>query len=490
MATAAEDDDLDAKSLMRFITSAADNDSKSAEYGEDASDAIELDSGPHSSMLHASATAGARPMSVRSSNYRVPLTTPAMTLSSASHLSPLSTSPSRRLPEITLDLTSTAPVSDMLSAASPSSSNGGSSAGVTLPSPSPEAKKKSLLMASLAVGLNEVIPTDDDDDGNDISTSDDSAFAKASSNSSSRSPKKFSLGLPQKSSPSPKHSPTHSTSSSPTHASSKLLPISFSGSSASHAALKFDPILSCKDAGGDDAPARGDASSTYRRLLAASRSSLRTAGAAQDLDAFVAPSKLDPLDAETIRGSTYTPSPAAKVSTLPERKSMKLPSSMSLSPTPSSHESTAASQPSPSGSKPSASSPQDKLSPAQPKFRNPFKKAASKRLVADDAGDGEEEQSIDLVSDATHVSASRTHASTGATESTAPMDELAYLSFSPRPSASSGSSSAMSLGTKALALRELPSLSLASDAKDASGKRQKKPNDKHVGGVLGQTQAK
>lgn len=464
-------------------------------------DAIDLDcldwsgsSGPPSSMLQvpaasspASSPNSKQPPSLRASNYRA--------FQSSGSLQPTSgSSSSRKLPEIALDLSSSsasasAGSSPPTGASSASNGHFGTNGGVSLPSPSSssqqsEAKKKPFLMASLAIGLNEVIPTNNDDDTDNEDDHDRVAIQPKAS--PGRSPKKFQLGLPQK-------SPSYALALSPKSASptggngSKLMPISFGcgsggngGSGNSHALLKFDPIMG--GVGGSsksidlEAGAKAqhvDPPSSYRKTIA-SRSPLRDrsilgntgenndfmaappkSGASSASFSSLSPSKLDPLDTESIRGSSLTPSGGTSSAFSSERKSMKLPSSSS---SPSSSEKTQPKQKQSESKAVSASATSpDKPAAAQPKFRNPFKKNVISTGALEDKskkGTSAQDDDIDLLGDAHHSSMAQAPVT-----ALTPMDEFNYLSFSPRPGGNSGKQAA----------RDLPSLSLSSDAKDSGG---------------------
>lgn len=484
---------------MAALSSAQDE--KSAMHFVD--DAIDLgcldwggSSGPPSSILQipavsspgsppSSSSSPKQSLSLRVNNYRTSQSSGSLT--SGSLVS--GSSANRKLPEIAFDfsstLSSTSSGSFPPTGASSSSGHFGVNGGVSLPSPSSSSSqlfesKKPFLMASLAIGLNEVIPGNDDDDGNDDDHDRGTIQPKASPG---RSPKKFQLGLSQKSpsyalAPSPKNS-------SPTGGNgSKLLSISLGGGSGgsggnSHAMLKFDPIM-----GGGGGSSRNldqdtgaksrhsDPPCNYRKTIA-SRSPLRDRlilGNSGDSSDFMAvppksnasfasssPSKLDPLETESTRGSSLAPTSGTSSSAFSsERKSMKLPSSSSSSPLHSS-EKAQPEQKQPDSkattTTTAVTASPDKPSAAQPKFRISFKNPTATGALGDKSqkGTSAQDDDIDLLGDAHHSSMAQVPV-----PPLTPMDEFNYLSFSPRPGVNSGKQTA----------RDLPSLSLSSDAKD------------------------
>ncbi|GAB9470419.1 hypothetical protein Gpo141_00007664 [Globisporangium polare] len=482
----------DEKSAMNFVDDAIDLDC--LDWGGS--------SGPPTSILQAPAAAtsspGSPPLSssspskqapsLRANNYRAFQSSGSLAPGSLVPGSSSGSPSSRKLPEIALDLSSSLPSgSSPPTGMSSSSGHFGVSGGVSLPSPSSsssshqsEPKKKPFLMASLAIGLNEVIPGNDEEDDND----DDQGPIQPNA-SPGRSPKKFQLGLSQKSptyalAPSPKNGGTPTGGNG-----SKLMPISLGGGSGgsgggggnSHAMLKFDPIM-----GGGGGSSRNldleagaksqhaDPPCSYRKTIA-SRSPLRDRSILEnvsDSSDFMAgaspkssassfssslPSKLDPLETESIRGSTLASSSGTSSSAFPsERKSMKLPSSSS-SPLQHSPEKAQQSEQKQSDSKTTTTASPDKPPAAQPKFRNLFKKnpTTTGGALGDKSQKGTpaQDDDIDLLGDAHHSSMAQ-----GPVPALTPMDEFNYLSFSPR---SGGKQTA----------RDLPSLSLSSDAKDS-----------------------
>ncbi|TYZ57099.1 hypothetical protein PybrP1_010868 [[Pythium] brassicae (nom. inval.)] len=432
--------------------------------------------GPTAAILHGPQTSPAsdRPPT-RSGNYRAGFTGADSSIpgrgsqiGAVASAAPLSSTPSRRLPGISLDVS---PATPGLPPTGNSSFSGG---GVTLPSasapsspsPSPEAKKsKSFVMASLAIGLNEVVQINDaGDDENGLR-----AQAKTGGGDA-RSPKKYQLGLPQRSA-SPSHtspkstSPSTSSQSSPTNPSGKLVPIGRAAAGGTSRSLMFDSIVSGGSKGTEDTSgSRMDTSPNYRRTVA-SRSPLRDRlaqsngsgdAAADGSEVHTAPSKLDPLDTESVRCSSLTSSTTA-TSAAPtsaaasERKSVRLPPSSRLD------------KPQPQDSKAASSSPEK-----QTMFRNPFKKSSGAQDAKRDkksrgAGDGEgDDQGTDLGGHT--LSSTSPGGSDGGSVAPAltPLDELSYLSFSPRPTGASALF--VATGSKQ---RDLPSLSLSPGAKDS-----------------------
>lgn len=451
-------DELDERILMNFVEGERE-DKLSASNTLDQLDGA-WGIGSPKAKLQVPPTASDRPPT-RSGNYRATFvgSEPAVVISGPG---PLVSPMGRRLPDIALDLSPT----------SGRSPTGGSSGGiggsvVSLPATSSSTSaspKKPFVMGSLAIGLNEVISTDDGCDGD--------AQAKIGGGSSGRSPKKYHLGLSQRS-PTPaspkSSSPSTSGSPSPTSGGSKLVPIRCAGGGgSSRSLLKFDSIVNDAKGTDDTASARTDPPPNYRRTIASrsplrDRSILNSGGdATNSSDLHIAPSKLDPLDAESTRCSTFTNSTvstttvASTLAAALERKSMRLPPNARLE------------KPQAAPDSKSAPSSPDKQTSSPPMFRNPFTRpptAGSSRTRDEkksrcDDDDDDDDHGTDLVP--SH--GSDPYAST-------PLDKLQYLSFSPR---ATGSSSPFSAGTGGKQQRDLPSLSLSSDAKESDAQLPRK----------------